>query len=118
MKSNKLSGLLLMGAGIINMLARIGIVIDVSISILLVISGYVAYECEERHEFAIIASLIGIGYVVIEFVFFYAFLPDLTGYTGQELLKVGAPFLSLVLLLSGLAFYYQLKLSGKKYPRF
>ncbi|PTD94787.1 hypothetical protein C9439_00695 [archaeon SCG-AAA382B04] len=107
-----------MGAGIINMLARIGIVIDVLVSVLLVISGYAAYECEERHEFAIIASFVGVGFVVIEFVLFYTWLPDLTGCTGEELLIAGAPFLSLVLLFLVLALYYQLKLPGKKYPRF
>lgn len=117
MKINKISGLILIAAGIINILARIGIVIDISISFLLIIAGYAAYECNKRHEFAIIASIIGIIYSILEFVLFYAWLPNLTGYTGFELLMIGAPFLSLTLILSILALYLQLKLPSKKYPK-
>ncbi|OKY79104.1 MAG: hypothetical protein BTN85_1610 [Candidatus Methanohalarchaeum thermophilum] len=118
MKYNKISGLTLISAGITNLLARIGITIDLPITIILIISGYAAYETKNRHEFAIITSITAILYTILKAILFLIWLPEITGITETKLLILGGPFLLMTTLFSFIALYTQLKLSKKRYPRY
>ena len=118
-KLTRYSGILLILAGIINLLARIDISIDIIISILLFIGGGASLEnYKERHEFAMICAGIGIVYPFIKLIIFYYVLPSVVDISGAEMLRVGAYFLTPMVLLSLIVFFLQYQLPPKKFPRY
>lgn len=116
---SKYSGAFLIAAGILNMMARIGLSIDLVVTFLLILAGAFSLEdVEYRHEFAFICSIIGVVYPILKLILFYFWLPDIVDLPAGELLGLGSIFLVPMSALSLIALYGQLKLTPKKYPRY
>ncbi|OUJ18604.1 hypothetical protein AMET1_0250 [Methanonatronarchaeum thermophilum] len=113
------SGLLLIMAAITNILARIDIIIDLTITIILIIGAAVTIEQHEhRNEFTIGACILGTVYPIIKLLAFYYWLPAILNIPQHTLLETGAPIIITTMILSILALTLQFKLPPKKYPRY
>lgn len=110
-------GILLVLAGIINMMARIDITINLLISILLVTAGYGLLKRRDwGPSMGIISTIIAIVFSILELALFYFVFPELirnmTGeaITGRDLVLLGAMFIVPMVILCIIALFISHKL--------
>lgn len=105
-------GVLLILAGIVNILARISLVFDLIVTAILLMGGYgLVTERPWGLKFGIIASLVGVVFACVEGILFYVFrfmFLELIGEMGVEMtemlfLLMTLPFPVIVAILSVVA---------------
>jgi len=105
-------GVLLILAGIVNILARISLVFDLIVTAILLMGGYgLVTERPWGLKFGIIASLVGVVFACVEGILFYVFrfmFLELIGEMGVEMtemlfLLMTLPFPVIVAVLSVVA---------------
>lgn len=110
-KLGELAGILLIIAGCINILARIGLIIDIIITILLIGTGIAILTTKSptAYKLGLLCSGIGIIYPIVKLWIFYFILPPLVEISPEELLKIGSVFLIPMFIVSVLAAWLLLR---------
>ena len=112
MRTSVKIGVLLILAGIVNILARISLVFDLIVTAILLMGGYgLVTERPWGLKFGIIASLVGVVFACVEGILFYVFrfmFLELIGEMGVEMtemlfLLMTLPFPVIVAILSVVA---------------
>mgnify|MGYP000601385384 CR=1 FL=1 len=112
MRTSVKIGVLLILAGIVNILARISLVFDLIVTAILLMGGYgLVTERPWGLKFGIIASLVGVVFACVEGILFYVFrfmFLELIGEMGVEMtemlfLLMTLPFPVIVAVLSVVA---------------
>ena len=94
------------------MLVRIGIVVDVAVSCLIIISGVcilVAENWDSRSVFGLVCVLVGLIYIPIKLIILYFIIAPLLGLDARLLLIIGSIFLTPMFGLCLAAFLLLLK---------
>lgn len=105
-------GVLLILAGIVNILARVSLVFDLIVTAILLVGGYgLVTERPWGLKFGVVASLVGVVFACVEGILFYVFrfmFLELIGEMGVEMtemlfLLMTLPFPVIVAILSVVA---------------
>jgi hypothetical protein len=95
-----IGGILLVLAGILNMMSRIDITLNLMVSILLVIAGYGLLRKKDwGPSMGMVSTMVAIPFSLIELLLFYFVFPSLIeewtvlGITAHELVVLGAVFI-------------------------
>jgi len=115
------AGVFLLVSAVLNMLARMGIVVDVVVSAFLAIGGVcvlAAERWEPRTVFGAACTVIGIGYSPVKLAVFYYVLPGLLGVDAFTLFLLGSAFLVPMLILCVVSLLLLLRYRRSYYESF